>query len=109
MNKSSELEIFKLKQKFPLDKWEQRGLIPSASDVISEMEDTINRFVDFFKENIEMERSDLEELNQLIRTYVLNEVYYSLKFDTEEREFIYDTMNEVLNLYSLNIYPILDS
>ena len=56
-----------------------------------------------------MERSDLEELNQLIRTYVLNEVYYSLKFDTEEREFIYDTMNEVLNLYSLNIYPILDS
>lgn len=95
--------------RFSEEKWFARGLNPSAQYVIKEMEIVFNDFVDFFKDKIDKGQLNDSKLENILKNYVIEFVCDSLRFDTEEREFIYDEMNLILNDYGLDIYKILDS
>ena len=73
------------------------------------MEVVVNDFIYFFQDRIDEGQLNDSMLENNLKDYVIEFVYNSLKFDTEEREFIYDEMNRILNAYGLDIYKILDS
>tara|TARA_B110000211_G_C14028641_1_gene531049 strand:+ start:754 stop:1230 length:477 start_codon:yes stop_codon:yes gene_type:complete len=75
---------------YPKEAWLARGLNPSDDDVIEEMNNDADRFINFLITNI-----GSENITNHIQIYF--EDWERESFDTEEREFIFDFYFEVLD------------
>lgn len=97
-----QLQQFKLKDKFPIEDWDNRGLIPSPVDVRDKMNQEINKFIDFVVNRL---KNDSVSMTDEIQTYL--DEWDSYDFDTEETEYVVDTMCEVMRMVDVDINDIL--
>lgn len=98
------LSALRASERFTPSDWEQRGLVPSESEKISEMRYLMNSFLDKLITGIKSDTSEkrikkifTDALTTFKRTY----------FDTEEKEFIADEFAQAAALLNLDIKNIL--
>lgn len=92
------LNTFKSAAKFSADKWDERGLIPSAKDLCDSLEQRFNAIVDLL---ISYVANNVTGKN--LATVLQNELYTfkHIDYDTEEREFIGDTFFELAKIIGI--------
>jgi len=85
----------KLKDKhfFPVEEWDERGLIPSEESSIEEMRLAVRNFVDFLV-GLHQTHPTNQFAIQEIQKYF--DEWERDGFDTEEMEFIFDEFFEIL-------------
>ena len=97
-----QLEAFKSKDKFPIENWDGRGLIPSPDDVREKMNKEVNDFILFIQNQLKNNPTDL---TNNIQTYI--DDWDSFDFDTEETEYIVDVMCEVMRMVDVDCNDLL--
>ncbi len=84
---------------FAIAEWEERGLIPSATEIIKELETVTQEFLLNLKK---IEENQLDKKQKLEKvTILLNELPWD-NFDTEEKEFLADVLAPVINYIGLS-------
>lgn len=100
--KITQLEEYKLKDRFILADWEDREVEPSSEEAIARMKKEVERFTDFlifcFHKNIE----NLQNEVQIFFTDWDNE-----EFTQEETEFIVEVEYEAMRICKIKIDDLL--
>ena len=87
------------KQFFLEEEWKPRGLNPSSEIIIEKMRSAVNDFINFLIQLYQNQPTQ-QILTQEIQIYF--DEWDCYDFDTEEREFIYDTYFEILKEIDIN-------
>ena len=93
------LTAFRRRDKFSASAWDQRGLIPSDSEMCSRLESLFNDCVDNL---IDAVNSNLnpKQLKNILKSGLGN--FKSFDYDTEEREFICDYFFQLSNIIEVD-------
>ena len=93
------------KRNYAPEKWEKRGLNPSPPDVIDSLETVTNAFYDDIKKlHLDKELSS-DEKKRKIHTLVDDLPWPN--FDTEEREFLADTIAPAITIVGFDPWSII--
>ena len=93
-----QLEAYKLKERFILDDWEDRELVPSSSSTVEQMHKEVERFADFLISQLTVEVSNLQTQVQLYFNAWDNEY-----FSQDETEYIVEIEYEAMRIAGINI------
>ncbi|WP_394995068.1 hypothetical protein [Emticicia sp.] len=96
--KIEQLEAYKLKERFILDDWEDRELVPSSSSTVERMHKEVERFTDFLIRQLVANVSNLQTQVQLYFNEWDNEY-----FSQDETEYIVEIEYEAMRIVGLNI------
>jgi hypothetical protein len=96
-----QLQLIKAKDKFPVQDWKKRGLNPSPDSVRNKMNEDVNQFIEFVLSNL----TDNTISTDAIQTYL--DEWDSYDFDTEETEYVVDTMFQILRMVDVDVDDIL--
>jgi hypothetical protein len=96
--KIEQLEAYKLKERFILDDWEDRELIPSSSSTVERMHKEVERFADFLINHLVANTTNLQTQVQLYFNGWDNEY-----FSQDETEYIVEIEYEAMRIAGLNI------
>jgi hypothetical protein len=96
--KIEQLEAYKLKERFILDDWEDRELVPSSSSTVERMHKEIERFTDFLISHLVADTTNLQTQVQLYFNGWDNEY-----FSQDETEYIVEIEYEAMRISGLNI------
>lgn len=100
-----QLQLLKSKDKFPTQEWDERGLIPSDDDSRQKMNKEVNDFIEFLENQLISGQTSLIHLKEEIQTYL--DEWDNLDFDTEEVEWMLDSMGEVMRIVNIDCDDIL--
>ncbi|QHT69130.1 DUF4844 domain-containing protein [Rhodocytophaga rosea] len=100
-NIAEQLYLFKTKDKFPIEDWNKRGLIPSSDDVRHKMNQEVNRFIDFVVSKL---NEPAKSMTDEIQTYL--DEWDKVEFDTEETYYITDILCEVMAIANVKVDDI---
>ena len=96
--KIEQLELFKQKDKFKLDDWEDRDLeIPSLSIILA-MRQEVNRFADYLIAQLKADVTNMQTKVQLYFNAWDNDL-----FDQDQTEFIVEVEFEAMRIVGVNI------
>ncbi len=96
--KIEQLELFKQKDKFKLDDWEDRDLeIPSLAIVLA-MRQEVNRFADYLIAQLKADVTNMQTKVQLYFNAWDNDL-----FDQDQTEFIVEVEFEAMRIVGVNI------
>lgn len=93
------------KENYALELWEPRGLNPSPPEVISSLEITTNRFLESLKRI--HAQSSLSEEEKRVKVQALVDDLPWLDYDTEEKEFLADTIAPAIEFVGFNPWSII--
>ena len=96
--KIEHLEVYKLKERFILDDWEDRELVPSSSSTVERMHKEVERFADFLIRQLAANVSNIQTQVQLYFNEWDNEY-----FSQDETEYIVEIEYEAMRIVGLNI------
>lgn len=96
--KIEQLEAYKLKERFILDDWEDRELVPSSNSTIERMHKEVERFTDFLINQLTANVSNLQTQVQLYFNGWDNEY-----FSQDETEYIVEIEYEAMRIAGINI------
>jgi hypothetical protein len=96
-----QLQILKSKDKFPIEDWGKRGLIPSTDEVRKKMNQEVNNFIVFIESKL---KNVSVRLTEEVQQYL--DEWDSFDFDTEETEYILDIMCGVLQMVDVDCNDI---
>ncbi|HRA72045.1 MAG TPA: DUF4844 domain-containing protein, partial [Flavobacterium sp.] len=97
-----ELEKLKIKEKFSVEEWENRGLNPSEKSLCIKLEKSFNDLLTNLISATNIKKSD-KEIEDLFEHY-FNKIKTE-ELDTEENEFVVDYFDEIakiLNIPNIN-------
>ena len=97
----AQLLLFKTKDKFPVDDWDKRGLVPSPGEVRDKMNEEVNRFIDFV---LSKPDEHTNAMTNEIQQYM--DEWDKFGFDTEETYYIADILCEVMAMIEVNVNDI---
>ncbi len=97
-----ELGELKNTEKFPLEEWDERGLNPSSETVRLDMNKDVNGFIDHI---LSIENSTQRE-NVVSGIQVYVDQWDRNGFDTEEMEYIFDVMADIIRKVGLRLDEI---
>ncbi len=96
--KIEQLELFKQKDKFKLDDWEDRDLeIPSLAIILA-MRQEVNRFADYLIAQLKADVTNMQTKVQLYFNAWDNDL-----FDQDQTEFIVEVEFEAMRIVGVNI------
>ena len=98
--KIDKLKAFKLRDKFSVEKWEERGLNPSSYELCQNMTTVFNSTTDDLMDLINNGRANTE-LKSILRSGLKR--FNKKDFDTEEKEFICDLFLELGDIIEVDI------
>ena len=93
-----QLEVYKLKERFILDDWEDRELVPSSNSTVERMHKEVERFTDFLINQLTANVSNLQTQVQLYFNGWDNEY-----FSQDETEYIVEIEYEAMRIAGINI------
>ena len=96
--KIEQLEAYKLRERFILDDWEDRELVPSSNSTIERMHKEVERFTDFLINQLAANVSNLQTQVQLYFNGWDNEY-----FSQDETEYIVEIEYEAMRIAGINI------
>lgn len=102
-NVVEQLQLLKAKDKFPEEDWDQRGLIASPENVRERMNQEVNKFIDFVESRLKDKSSSMKED---IKGYM--DDWDGADFDTEENEYVVDTMCQVMRMVEVDCNDVLN-
>lgn len=91
------LEVFKLKERFQQDEWEDREYEMPSAEIIALMEQEVIRFTDFLISQLQAEVENIQTKTQLYFNAWDNEI-----FDQEQTEFIVEMEYEAMRIAGVN-------
>ncbi|WP_064198311.1 MULTISPECIES: hypothetical protein [Emticicia] len=91
------LEVFKLKERFQQDEWEDRKYEMPSAEIIALMEQEVIRFTDFLISQLQAEVENIQTKTQLYFNAWDNEI-----FDQEQTEFIVEMEYEAMRIAGVN-------
>ncbi|AFK03604.1 hypothetical protein Emtol_2468 [Emticicia oligotrophica DSM 17448] len=91
------LEVFKLKERFQQDEWEDREYEMPSAEIIALMEQEVIRFTDFLISQLQAEVENIQTKTQLYFNAWDNEI-----FDQEQTEFIVEMEYEAMSIAGVN-------
>ncbi len=100
--KIEKLEIFKQKDKFKLEDWEDRELEMPPLDILLEMRQEVNRFADYLIEQLNNDVSNMQTKVQLYFNAWNNEL-----FNQDQTEFIVEVEFEPMRIVGVNIEKLM--
>ncbi|WNJ17117.1 DUF4844 domain-containing protein [Pontibacter sp. G13] len=102
MDIQEKLTALRSTDKFPLAEWSNRGLNPSSPEVISRMNEEVDKLIDLILSKINEQPSNLlEEVQKFF------DDWDNFDFDTEESEYIVDVMCEPLLLAGVDVQSLI--
>ncbi|WP_435353584.1 hypothetical protein [Emticicia sp. SJ17W-69] len=96
--KIEQLEAYKFRERFILDDWEDRELVPSSNSTIERMHKEVERFTDFLINQLAANVSNLQTQVQLYFNGWDNEY-----FSQDETEYIVEIEYEAMRIAGINI------
>ena len=93
-----QLEAYKVKERFILDDWEDRELVPSSGSTVERMHKEVERFTEFLISHLSANTSNLQTQVQLYFNAWDNEY-----FSQDETEYIVEIEYEAMRIAGLNI------
>ncbi len=100
--KIEQLEVFKQKDKFKLEDWEDRELEMPPLDILLEMRQEVNRFADYLIEQLNNDVSNMQTKVQLYFNAWNNEL-----FNQDQTEFIVEVEFEPMRIVGVNIEKLM--
>ncbi len=106
MNKEiqAQLQQYAVRDNFPPEEWERRGLLPSSAEVQKQMDQAVKDFADFLQ-GLLQDDLPLNQYQSKIQAYL--DDWDSFDFDTEETAFILDVKCELIQLLGVNCQDLL--
>lgn len=101
----SQIEAYKSRDNFPIEEWNNRGLMPSDDDVRQGMNLVVTEFADFLITHISEGITEPTDLREKVQEYFDERDNYD--FDTEEREYIVDVQCKLAQLVGVNCSDLL--
>ena len=93
-----QLEAYKIKERFILDDWEDRELVPSSSSTVARMHKEVERLTEFLISHLAAKTTNLQTQVQLYFNGWDNEY-----FSQDETEYIVEIEYEAMRIAGINI------
>ncbi len=100
--KIEQLEVFKQKDKFKLEDWEDRELEMPSLEILLAMRLEVNRFADYLIEQLNNDVSNMQTKVQLYFNAWNNEL-----FNQDQTEFIVEVEFEPMRIVGVNIEKLM--
>lgn len=99
MNIPEKLEELQNIKKFSDEKWLQRGLNPSSREICNYMENFVYDCISETRKAI-LDKKNQNEVHKILKSNIKN---ISINLDTEEREFMADSLDKIAKIVEVNI------